>query len=123
MTPNSPCPIFAKSHCPSLRKGFEFHHRTQTCEQGKGCVSQSCDLRHLPNCHRFIQGWCGFIDPKGISRRFKSSSYFHPPNIQKIPPLSAVNPQRGDNSNNLDATEHDVISEAQVERVHLENTL
>ena len=33
---------------------------------------------------------------------------------EQVPPLFAVNPQRGDNSNNLKATEHAVMREAQV---------
>ena len=36
---------------------------------------------------------------------------------EQVPPLFAVNPQRGDNSNNLKATEHAVMREAQVETV------
>ena len=33
MQQNSPCPLFAKTHCPGLKKGCQFHHKTQTCSQ------------------------------------------------------------------------------------------
>ena len=91
MEQNSPCPLFAKTHCPDMKKICQFHHNTQTCSQGRACESQSCDLHHPPDCQLFAQGWCGYLDKEALPRRYKSCSYFHPQNIPQIPPTSVVN--------------------------------
>ena len=67
------------------------------------------------------------MDPQGVPHSFRTCSYFHPPNIPQIPPLSAVRPQRWDNYTNLTDIEHvntkDVTEyEAQEERVLLVQT-
>ena len=111
-------PNFFQNPLSPPEKGLPFHHRTQTCPQGRACVSQSCGLRHPPECHLFAQGWCGYTDTQGIPRRYNFCSFFHPQNVSQIPPTSAVNPQRGD-SHDLNATENDGRRETQVETVLL----
>ena len=108
MQPSDPCHFFAKTHCPDIKRGCQFHHNTQTCSQGRACGSRPCELRHPPDCQRFLQGWCGYVDDKeGVPKRYKFCSFFHPKNISQIPPNSAVNSQS--------ATKHDARKETKVE--------
>ena len=88
-----PCPLFFRTHCPNIKQGCKFHHNTQMCSQGGACGTKTCALRHPPNCQLFLQGWCGFISKQGIPKRYKHCSYFHPPNVKQIPPVTGKNNQ------------------------------
>ena len=86
-----PCPLFFRTHCPDIKKGCKYHHRTQMCSQGGACIIKTCLLRHPPNCQLFLQGWCGFITKQGIPKRYRHCSYFHPPNVTQIAPSPPQN--------------------------------
>ena len=63
------------------------------CPQGGACVTETCALRHPPNCQLFLQGWCGFVTKQGIPKRYRHCSYFHPPNVPQIAPSPPENNQ------------------------------
>ena len=86
-----PCPLFSRTHCPDIKRRCKFHHNTPKCSQGSACGTQTCALRHPPNCQLFLQGWCGFISKQGVPKRYKHCSYFHPPNVKQIPPSPLQN--------------------------------
>ena len=88
-----PCPIFFRTHCPDIKRGCKYHHDTKMCPQGGACVTETCALRHPPNCQLFLQGWCGFVTKQGIPKRYRLCSYFHPPNVPQIAPSPPENNQ------------------------------
>ena len=90
---SAPCPLFATTHCPNIKRGCHFHHNTPTYSQGRACGTRTCQLRHPPDCQLFLQGWCGYVSKEGVPKRYKFCSYFHPAHISQIPPTSVVKSQ------------------------------
>ena len=84
-----PCPLFFRTHCPNIRRGCTFHHNTETCSQGDACARKSCALRHPPKCELYLQGWCGWVTKEGIPKRYKHCSFFHPPEVNQVPPSTS----------------------------------
>jgi len=88
-----PCPTFLRTHCPNIKKGCEYNHNIQVCSQGSACIVTTCVLRHPPDCQLFLRGWCGFITKRGIPKKYRHCSYFHPPNVPQIAPSPPENNQ------------------------------
>ena len=88
---SAPCPLFATTHCPNIKRGCQFHHNTPICPQGRACQTRrTCQRRHPANCQLFLKGWCGFLDEEGVPKRYKNCSYFHPLDIKQVPPSSVM---------------------------------